>query len=148
MRGRSEAVGQVAAYLFPSYRRMGGCSCRERRSSGRSHAQPSPHSPPRPRRNCQAGSPASSHIAAGIGKRGTQALSLPSAGLPWPDHSNFKDSVFRFTQWAPLCLTVVSAALGVTPPLATRQQCPLPQPSYLLPFSLTVCFPHRSLLHE
>lgn len=102
---------RATAYLSPSYRHTGGCSCREHRSNGRSHVQPSPHSPPHPRRNCQADSPASSHIAAGMGNRGAQALSLPTAGLPWPDHSNFKDSVFPSPQWSPFCLTVASTAL-------------------------------------
>lgn len=62
--------GRPEAYLCPSYRHREGCSCRERRSSARSRVQPSPHSPPHPRRNCPADFPASSQIAVRMGSRG------------------------------------------------------------------------------
>lgn len=93
---RGEGVGSSpAAYLCPSYRHRGGCSCRERRSSARSRVRPSPRSPPHPRRNCPADFPASSQIAVRMGSRGCSRDLHPdpgsgasTVGRPWPDHSH------------------------------------------------------------
>lgn len=120
---------------------------------------PSPHNPPRPRRNCPAGSLSSSHIAAEMESR-KGVLREPASCLRlWP--CPLRGSLVRPLQLlgtqcfclydghCSACPAVTASATGVIPPLAGRLPCHLPSDSCLLSCSLTVCSQSgHSLLDE